>query len=244
MNEFKYLKYHTVYSCEGDIVKNLGHEACFGYVFNIIRRDHAVTYKIIVYEGVDYCRNTHRSNGCFLTRAEIKNHLSILKSLYPIEYSIEDYDKDGEYPRFAVILKISNAPSTFHKYALTWLRYIYEYPYNVILKDVIRLKKESIFRFESRANLLNLCISCFPEYLRTVHQIPDEGIVSRLSIKDLKKKIKNVRELNKIYKVLRGVRISIPPKIGEFSASDIEYWIEGFEERKEIYIKAYKDNKE
>ena len=37
-------------------------------------------------------------------------------------------------------LRLNNVPPTFHKYVLTWLRYTYEFPYNVFLKDAYNLK--------------------------------------------------------------------------------------------------------
>lgn len=240
MQEFRFLDYHTVYSCKGAIVKAFGANACFGYVFARIRDNVDVTYEIIVYRGVECCTQKHWSNACLLTIPEIRNHLSLLNNLYPIRYSIDKWDDD--YDAIKITLNISNAPSTFHKYALTWLRYIYEYPYNVILKDVIELRKDPIFRFESRANLLNLCISCFNEPLREVHQIPQNGIVSKLSVKDLKQRIRHVDELNDIYKRLKNRGNVIPPTIGRYSVHDKEYWSEGFSTRKEVYVKVYKDN--
>lgn len=56
MKEFKYLDYHTEYSCEGDLVKRMAKEACFGYVFNRIDTGHNVKYRIILYSGTEFLR--------------------------------------------------------------------------------------------------------------------------------------------------------------------------------------------
>ena len=60
--------------------------------------------------------------------------------------------------------------------------------------------------------------------------------------------IKNINHeevelLNNLYKKIKEKVDKVPERIGEFSAYDIEYWESGFETRKEIYIKVYKDTK-
>lgn len=239
MNEFRYLSYHTVYSCEGDLNKEMRAEACFGYVFNAIRPNMHVVYKIILYKGLDKAKDGHNSNACLYTLPEIERHLALLKSLYPIKYKVVDMD-DGS---FQVTLDIEGVPPTFHKYALTWLRYLYEYPYNVILKDAYMLKKDPMFRFESIANLFNLCIGCYCHNPRDIHQIPRNTVTTRLKISEVKERIKKVELLNNLYKKIKEKVDKVPERIGEFSVYDIEYWESKFETRKEIYIKVYKDTK-
>lgn len=213
---------------------------CFGYVFGAVENNSSVKYRVVLYMGTRYSAEQHKSNACIFTKQEVRNHLKLLKSLYPLQYSVRDYrDKDG-YKRLLVTLNIENTPATFHKYALTWLRYLYEFPYNVLLRDAYTLKKERTFRFESIANLFNLTLSCYCHNSREIHQIPVNAITERLKIADIKRRIKRVEQLNDIYKQKEEKFLQIPENIQNFSVEDIEYWDSGFEERKPIYMEIQK----
>lgn len=214
--------------------------ACFGYVFNNVGNDSSVKYRIILYLGTRYSAEEHKSNACIFTKQEVRNHLKLLKSLYPIRYLVRDYRDKDEYKRLLVTLSIKNTPATFHKYALTWLRYLYEFPYNVLLRDAYTLKKERTFRFESIANLFSLTLSCYCKNPREIHQIPTNSVTQRLKLADIKRRIKQVDLLNNIYKRGDKKALQIPEKIQDFSVEDIEYWNDGFEERKPIYMEIHK----
>lgn len=213
---------------------------CFGYVFGAVKNNSSVKYQIVLYLGTRYSAEKHKSNACIFTKQEVRNHLKLLKSLYPLQYSVRDYgDKDG-YKRLLVTLNIENTPATFHKYALTWLRYLYEFPYNVLLRDAYTLKKERTFRFESIANLFNLTLSCYCRNPREIHQIPTNSIIQRLKLADIKRRINQVDLLNNIYEKGDRKALQIPEKIQGFSVEDIEYWNGGFGERKPIYMEIHK----
>ena len=217
--------------------------ACFGYVFSGVKNNSSVKYQIVLYMGTKYSAEQHKSNACIFTKQEVRNHLKLLKSLYPLQYSVRDYrDKNG-YKRILVTLNIENTPATFHKYALTWLRYLYEFPYNVLLRDAYTLKKERTFRFESIANLFNLTLSCYCRNPRDIHQIPSNTIIQRLKLADIKRRIKQVNLLHDIYEDGDEKTLQIPKKIQDFSVEDIEYWNVGFEKRKPIYMEIQKRRK-
>ena len=145
MQEFKYLGYHTEFSCSGDINYNMQVCACFARAFGRLNRDDtSVHYVIKVYKG-DTMRGKG-SNMCFFGERQIKNHLNQLKGLFPIKFKVRD-SGDEKKPHFIVELYLKNLPGTYHKYALTWTRYLYEYPYNMILMDAYRLKEDPVFRF-------------------------------------------------------------------------------------------------
>ena len=243
MKEFKFLEYHTEYSCEGDLNRYMATRACFSDVFKYVHSDDHVKYKIILYKGVELSKNNHQSNACLFSKKEIRNHLTLLKSLYPFHYKVLDCKEKGEYDKIKVFLELNNVPPTFHKYILTWLRYTYEYPYNVILKDAYTLKKDPIFRFESISNLFNLVLGCFCDDIRGIHQIPENCVSVPMKLAEVRKKIQEVQYLHDIYQELKDKEDTIPTKIGEYSTTDIEYWENGFEIRKPIYIKVYKEIK-
>lgn len=214
--------------------------ACFSYVFGQINNNSSVKYQIVLYMGTKYSAEQHKSNACIFTKQEVRNHLKLLKSLYPLQYSVRDYGDKNGYKRLLVTLNIENTPATFHKYALTWLRYLYEFPYNVLLRDAYTLKKERTFRFESIANLFNLTLSCYCRNPREIHQIPTNSITQRLKLADIKRRIKQVNLLNDIYAKGGKKARKIPEKIQGFAVEDIEYWNVGFEERKPIYMEIQK----
>ena len=214
--------------------------ACFSYVFKEVKNNSSVKYQIVLYMGTRYSAEQHKSNACIFTKQEVRNHLKLLKSLYPLQYSVRDYRAKNGYKRILVTLNIENTPATFHKYALTWLRYLYEFPYNVLLRDAYTLKKERTFRFESIANLFNLTLSCYCRNPWAIHQIPTNSIIQRLKIADIKRRIKQVDLLNNIYAEGDEKALKIPEKIQGFSVEDIEYWNVGFEERKSIYMEMQK----
>ena len=214
--------------------------ACFGYVFGAVKNNSSVKYQIVLYMGTRYSAEQHKSNACIFTKQEVRNHLKLLKSLYPIQYSVGDYGDKNGYKRLLVTLNIENTPATFHKYALTWLRYLYEFPYNVLLRDAYTLKKERTCRFESIANLFNLTLSCYCKNPREIHQIPTNSIIQRLKLADIKRRIKEVNLLHDIYAKGDNKARKIPEKSQGFSVEDIEYWNVGFEERKPIYKEIQK----
>lgn len=238
MNDFRYVDYDTVYSCSGELIQNLSHRACFGYVFRsdiTIKSD--IKYTVVLYRGLDYCKENGKSNACLFSIKEVRNHLRSLKSLYKFHYRVTS--EEDEYPKIIVHLRLNNVPPTFHKYVLTWLRYTYEFPYNVFLKDAYNLKSIPEFRFESISNIFNLVLGCYCNDLRIIHQVPHNFVSKPLKISELKERIKEVKELNNIYRALNPKNETIPKKIGEYDVCDIEYWESGFDSRKPVYLEVY-----
>ena len=165
MRDFQFLCYHTEYSCKGAIGKKMGVSACFSRVFNAIDGENiSEDYEIILYKGTKLAKEKNKSNSCLFTKKQISNHLKQAQRIYPFNFRITEVTNWGDgYNVFKVHLKLIQAPGTFHKYLLTWLRYMYEYPYNVILYDAYKLKKDPCFRFTSISDLFNLVLGCFSE---------------------------------------------------------------------------------
>lgn len=252
MKEFRFLSFHTVYSCTGDLARGLESDACFGYVFNRIREKMKVNYDIILYRGTERAAKDHLSNACLLPLEVVRNHVDKLNRLYPVKYSVEEVNdfalgRNKRMNVFIVHLELKEVPPTFHKYCLTWVRYLYEYPYNVLIRDAYMLKQDPIFRFESIANIFNLCLGCFNDYGNDIHQIPLNVLPESLKISEVRDKIAKVKSLNNIYNTLKRKGPVIPEMINNFSNTDIEYWDQGFDDRRkvylEVYLNLYKNNK-
>lgn len=237
MNEFRYLSYCTIYSCKGSKSIGKSERACFAYIFrDNFPNKFDISYKIIIYPNTRKCKNG-KNNYCLLTKDEIRNHLRRLRSIYPLHYKVTG---DNLY---TVYIRLKDVPQTFHKYVLTWLRYTYEYPYNVILKDVCWLKKDSQFRFVSTATLFNVVARCFPSFVEGLHSIAEHKTHIPTKIKDLRKSIDNNTYLGDLYKYATIEVINkIPRDIKDFNIYDVEYWDneEWFNQyRKKFYIDQY-----
>lgn len=238
MKEFKFLDYHTEYSCTGDLSYETDNGACFGYVFDGIRDNYNVEYCIILYKGLDYIKDTHDSNACLLDLHSLKNHLRKLRFFYPISYSIKETEHN-ESEVFKVSLKLKDVPAIFHKFALTWIRYAYEYPYNVWLIDAYKL--HNYYRYDSIFNLFHIIGIC-GNIDRDIHQIVEDRPYKKINNTDLRNIINGGSDrLQRMFKYSDNVeRYEIPNTIGEYSRKDYEYWKEGFEERKPVYMKMYR----
>lgn len=246
MKDFQFLDYHTEYSCKGTFTKVMRREYCFSYIFNkTSNKKVSEEYTIILYKGTDFARKAHKDNACLFTKQQVRNHLKQAQGIYPFNYRIRELTtwKQG-YTVFKVDLKLTDVPGTFHKYLLSWLRYMYEYPYNVILYDAYKLKRESCFRFTSISDLFNLVLCCYNEWPREIHQIAKNQISKAMRKSAIREKLKNVKTLNSVYDILRekDAAEQIPDHDGELDTYDLEYWDSDdiFErKRKPVYMNTY-----
>lgn len=240
MKEFRFLTYYTEYSCSGTYNLKMGARPCFGSAFNNVRNNSNIKYKIRLYPGINFCKKVSCSNACLFSKQEIRNHLLQLKALFPFSYRVLDEMKEGN-KIISIHLHLKNVPAIFHKYILTWIRYLYEYPYNVILKDAYLLKEDLGLRFQSMSFLFNIVSSCQREDVDEGHSIRENHLHTPITKSELKERIKEVRCLNDIYEDMNINRNRVPEQIGEFSRKDIEYWSEELfnEVRKPIYVELY-----
>lgn len=248
MNDFQFLYYHTEYSCKGAFEKEMDAEACFSFVFGQTGKENiSEEYEVILYKGTAFSREHHNSNSCLFTKKQIRNHLKQAQGIYPFDFHITEAAKwRGGYSVFKIHLKLTNVPGTFHKYLLTWLRYMYEYPYNVILYDAYKLKRDPCFRFTSMSDLFNLVLSCFNENPRDIHQIARNQVSKTMLKRDIREKLQNIQILNNVYVKLKNkVKINqIPNGDGDLTTTDFEFWESDdiFERRrKPVYMNVYKE---
>lgn len=248
MKDFQFLDYHTEYSCKGEFEKKMDVEACFSFVFNrTSERNVSEEYEVILYKGTDFSRERHNANSCLFTKKQIRNHLRQAQGIYPFDFYITEVaDWRGGYSVFKVRLKLTNVPGTFHKYLLTWLRYMYEYPYNVILYDAYKLKQDPCFRFTSMSDLFNLVLGCFSEDPGDIHQIARNQVSKAMRKRDIRAKLQNIRMLNNVYdKLKKKVNDNqIPGEDGNLTTTDFEFWESDdiFErKRKPVYMNVYKE---
>ena len=123
---------------------------------------------------------------------------------------------------------------------------MYEYPYNVILYDAYKLKKDPCFRFTSMSDLFNLVLSCFNENPAVIHQIARNQVSKTMLKRDIREKLQNIQILNDVYVKLKNkVKINqIPNGDGNLTTTDFEFWESDdiFERRrKPVYMNVYKE---
>lgn len=218
----------------------MGVRPCFKSAFDNVRNNSNIKYKIILYPGIEFCKKARRANACLFSKQEIRNHLLQLKALYSFSYRVTDEIKEDN-KIIVVHLHLKDVPATFHRYILTWIRYLYEYPYNVILKDAYLLKEDLGLRFQSMSSLFNIVACCQRVYVGEGHSIRESHLHTPLTKSELKKRIKEVRFLEYIYEDMNINRDRLPETIGKFSCDDVEYWSKELfnEVRKPVYVELY-----
>ena len=149
MQEFKFLRYYTKYSAFGALKVYLSEYACFSDIYKKFapRNLYDENYIIYIYKGANNLRN---NNMCFLSKKQLQNHIKQAQEIFNFKYQVIELEK-----LYKVNLSITQAPGNFHKYILAWIRYCYEFPYNMLLLDALEIKKESCFKYTSISNLFN-----------------------------------------------------------------------------------------
>lgn len=263
MKEFDFLNLHTVYECSGEFSVSTGNEGdyCFRKIFHNRRglgnREITEKYVITTYKGIDYLAYSKNNNACIFSPEEIRKHLEIAKSeIHPFTYQIEETRvlRDSRYfPAYKVTLEITGN-FLYHKCILTWFRYLYEYPSNLIMKDAYRLKASCpSLRFVNMLDLYNLVASCYPcKDYKTDQTLSWGG--KFMTIKQFKNRLKELEPQGTEQYVLSQIYGKRPnPRYGISSISnfndlhyDFEYWNgkEFFEERKTVYLNEFKNRTE
>lgn len=260
MQEFNYLNLHTVYKCSGEFSESTGYDGdyCFRKIFynreSLGDREITEKYIITTYRGIDYLADSRKNNACIFGPEEIRKHLEIAKTeIHPFKYQIEEtriYRGSRYYPTYKVTLEITGK-FLYHKCILTWFRYLYEYPSNLIMKDAYRLKASCpSLKFINMLDIYNLVSSCYVYDDYKSDQTLSWG-GKFMTIKQFKNRLKELEPqgtengvLSKIYGPRLNSRYSISslPNCNNLHY-DFVYWAsdEYFEERKALYLKEYKN---
>lgn len=233
---FDYLSYSTIYQASGDLVfenKNLEGQACFSYIFRNVRNNKKqhIIYSIYISTDLGYIQDYRESNLCILTEEQIRFHMSYLRFISSFKYKITKKFID-DYSGFRIDLDL-NAIGNVHKMFLTWIRYLYEYPYNLVLYDSFKLREEK--RFIEKSNYLNIVNFVTTFYSNDwIHQIPKShhNIPEFITRKSFKDRLMKCDHLNDILKN-SNIQIEL---FTEYD--DIDDFIEDFDNRKNKYIET------
>ena len=203
--------YQTTYdcSCKSENIKMQKDGApCFAAVFNSVKNEAEYNIRICTDPAILLAR---KSNYCPLSITDVIAWLdyicSIVDAKYLIHYdtmSFRYYNKDHyetrQFPCYNLYFHIHKGNNKKHKFALTAIRYLYEYPMNVILGEAFRLQYIEQFRNETLLNLHNL-ISCTFDGTRGPwgHGHSFTGNSKLISDDELKKKLTTNGSLNSMF---------------------------------------------
>lgn len=163
----KYLNLHTEWKAFGDGVntekKKRKYSACYGSNFQVFHGNQR--YEIWMYHSGDGFKAGLRTNT-FLGKEEIVNHVEYIRDLLPegtvTNIQIEDDNDEGGARKYKLSLQV-HGENIYHKLVLNWIRYAYELPYSLILKDVLRMEERGDFKELGRLNKFILASSAWTD---------------------------------------------------------------------------------
>lgn len=232
----KCLNLHTEWKAFGDGVNTKEGErrqsACFGCNFPMFTGNQK--YEIWMYNSGDGFKAGCRTNT-FLSKEEIVNHLEYIRDLLPegtvTDIQIEDDNDEGGSRKYKLSLQV-HGRNIYHKLVLNWIRYAYELPYSLILKDVLRMEERGDFKELGRLNKFILASSAWTDdseyYWREdmsfghyTNLMPESKLLERL-------KEESEREEQYLEDVFGEPQHQLEVKsISEDDLLEIDNWIEG-----------------
>ena len=194
MAKYSFLTYKTAYSVKCATINfdclDSG-EACFYRAFQNAKG--IAEYKIKVFKGNKQAEENSYDNNCFLTREQIKEHMSHIKDIVDFKMIIND---KGEY--FEIKLKL-NCSNVKQRFILTWLRYCYEFPGNFITMYMFKMKK--YFPKLTHIDLFHLIEQGVEKRMFCGHSFRDSGSVLLLNTKEeIKRGLAHANWLQKAFK--------------------------------------------
>ena len=142
VNSDKYKKF-----IEAPVPAGTSH-VCFSYIFGRKCFDYLL---IKAFANPQYAIESGESNVCVLTKDEIIFFVDQIKELYKVDIDVFFHEKHksrnkfSKYPFFVISYKSSDN-LFIDKVVLTLLRYMFEEPYNLILKTVFLMADDNSFK--------------------------------------------------------------------------------------------------
>ena len=175
MPNFSFYSYCAIYSAREkkklvfDNMKDDGREAvCFSSTFIYLdqldkHKKYYLEYKITAFHGKAKAKN----NYCPFTKEECIEWINYLKNIMSIKCEIESLRN-----KFIINIKVNTTPLG-HKLALTWVRYLYEWPYAGMVMDTLKIKKANVDGFKrfGPINTMGLITGSLDNYVGSGHSI-------------------------------------------------------------------------
>lgn len=192
-----YLEYDTYYKAKGGVNVALRHHACFSSIFHArVTTCHNI-YTLYINRTYKYVENTYNNNICFLKPEEVCQFVDSAKEFMDFTYTL-NVSKN----KYTLTIDL-NKPLIYHKFLLTYIRYLYEMPFSLYLYEVCKLKQEvNEFANESYLNLYNLVSATVPnnDHGCRIHNIGDTYRFKQLlTTAQIKNKLKKCNQLNELF---------------------------------------------
>lgn len=159
---------------------------CFHDTYPETLDDVEQNIKIAIKKGTRELKKLN-NHYCPFNKSRITEHIEYLKDLFDFEYSIED--RPDQY----IIDVKFKGKGIYFRILVTWIRYLYEFPANMALKDVYRIKDLPKFKDINIFSLSTLVLdSLLGEFYYDDH-LCDNRYPSRLvTINELKHRIEDL----------------------------------------------------
>lgn len=224
--------YYTNYSTTGDVKLAINRHdkntACFAQLYRELYDTQNINYQIYIYKK---CKEGRESgNTTLLTKSELYNFIKSAKNLFQFSFRIEE--KKDYYIIHANLI----GDEIHHKYLTTWIRYTYEYPYNICCLNVMQMRKTHMCDYINTPNLMHSYMMHYG--FNCGHAIIKNWRSPELiSYKKQKLALNKVHDLNKIHK---ECNIGMPARFKASYSENRNEQLEGWEDRAVTVIKYYK----
>lgn len=226
----------TCYKSTGAVCRNYlnSRAVCFGTLVSRLPNEGNIhnKYKIVLFKPQDEHHweiNGRNGNATLLNINEIRNHIRVVKNIFNFSYKVTEHED-----RYFVFIDI-NQPKIYHRYLLSWIRYTYEYPFNIACLDMHEMRRQPECRFISSPNLM-LTTLLFTLNPRIDHCICNQGVPKGLTNSRLKKRFNETEYLNSFYARVPNIKWRPFPDRASISR---EEQLQDFNRRKEVYLEMY-----
>ena len=204
-------------------------EVCFGTLFSSNCK--SKYYRIFILKD-DADLKKYHSNYCFFDKKQIKNHLKQIPKFCFMKFDVKDAEYKGD-PAYQIDFYIDSDKRIIHKYVLTWIRSLFEWPFYLYLTHAKELHKLPEFKFESVVNLFNVIATTHKnDFSSNIHTF---GVnLLPYTKKQVKEEIDHVDRVNYIFK---SATLDIPQC--KLPSTFEEITPELFEANKAKYVEAY-----
>lgn len=211
---------------------------CFADVMRKHQSGVDQTFTLWIVKDPNYGFKHNCIHNCLVNKDEIRKLIRDLKKIHKFSYYLSDSKYKGE-KAYKLRITLNVAYRHIALFILTALRYSYEYPYNVILKEAFRLTSMPEFRFMNLFSVCNFIQSCmFDSWQgRTLHGLLHYNRSSNQSNKITFNRLNDGFE---VYSAFPQTKKRLKCPLNPNSRNTLEYWTNVDEFL--IRLKNYKEN--
>lgn len=186
----RYMRFCTRYESHGSKgqIRNDENMAlnrpCFRQTYPSCKSNTNFDIKIAIFKGTRLLESNY-NHFCPFKYKEIVNHIEELKKLMKFDYTITN-------KRNMYLINVKyKGKGIYFRILVSWIRYLYEFPANMILKEALRMKKLEEFKDMNMFSLHAFLCNCILDRYIDNH-LNDNGIAKLKTIDELKDHIKEM----------------------------------------------------